>query len=78
MEIQVLIVDPEYWVRDSRYKRWTDYVPGAVPEGLEGTFGGHAQKGAGMEYRKPTGWYQLEHANLHNLKNVNVKLPLAL
>ena len=25
---------------------------------------------------KPTGWYQLEHANLHNLKNVNVKLPI--
>ena len=31
-----------------------------------------------MEYRKPTGWYQLEHANLHNLKNVNVKLPLGV
>ena len=21
-----------------------------------------------MEYRKPTGWYQVEHAKLHNLK----------
>ena len=31
-----------------------------------------------MEYRKPTGWYQVEHANLHNLKNVNVKLPLGI
>ena len=31
-----------------------------------------------MEYRKPTGWYQLEHAKLHNLKNVNVKLPLGV
>ena len=38
-----------------------------------------ADKNAGkMEYRKPTGWYQLEHANLHNLKNVNVKLPLGV
>ena len=31
-----------------------------------------------MEYRNPTGWYQVEHANLHNLKNVNVKLPLGI
>ena len=31
-----------------------------------------------MEYRKPTDWYQVEHANLHNLKNVNVKLPLGV
>ena len=31
-----------------------------------------------MEYRKPTDWYQVKHANLHNLKNVNVKLPLGV
>ena len=31
-----------------------------------------------MEYRKPTGWYQVEHAKLHNLKDLSVKLPLGV
>ncbi|MCQ2959606.1 MAG: excinuclease ABC subunit UvrA [Bacteroidales bacterium] len=29
-------------------------------------------------YRKPTQWFPLEHANTHNLKDVNVKLPLGI
>lgn len=28
--------------------------------------------------RKPLGWYEIKDANLHNLKNVNVKLPLGV
>lgn len=30
-----------------------------------------------MEYRKPNGWYQVEHAKLHNLKDLSVNCRLA-
>lgn len=30
------------------------------------------------KYRKPSGWYWIEHANLHNLKDVTVSLPLGV
>lgn len=29
-------------------------------------------------YRKPTGWFRIENANLHNLKDVTVDLPLGV
>ncbi len=29
-------------------------------------------------FRAPTGWFSLEHANLHNLRDVSVKLPLGV
>ncbi|MCR5369670.1 MAG: excinuclease ABC subunit UvrA [Clostridium sp.] len=29
-----------------------------------------------MRHRTPTGWYRVEHAKLHNLKDVSVDLPL--
>lgn len=34
--------------------------------------------GIKKETRRPVGWYSLEHVNYHNLKEVNVKLPLGI
>lgn len=30
------------------------------------------------KFREPTGWFSLEHANLHNLRDVSVRLPMGV
>ncbi|MFQ8841256.1 MAG: hypothetical protein ACLR8P_10445 [Clostridium fessum] len=67
---------------EAGYKRWTDHVSGSYENLLKAdTVTGRmlrTKTPMKMEYRKPTGWYQIEHAKLHNLKDLSVKLPLGV